>query len=231
MSQFLDTSDFPDEESTKGFDYPIPGQYHAVVNNVDEAPTGFDGMKVEFIMLAGTGEHQINKRFEEAFFWPRSDAKDGGKFARKRLARLALATGLITPAQLGTQVEIDWEAMKYRQLKLSVTHYERTKDGKTYKGAQVEGLEMYGPLDPTMAHVPCDPEAIAMARDAGQCNVQLPVSQQKPSANGAANPVKPAATKPTTGTGGAAPKTPPAQQQKPASPPAPAAGSDPYAGL
>lgn len=222
--QTLDMTDYKTPEDLKGNDYPGDGQFHVVVNRVDDSHEKIDGLKVEFYVLAGTVEHCTGKRWEEAFFWPNQDAKDGGKFARKRLAALAFATGLVTPADLGKQVEINWPDMLYRQLKLAVRSYSRTKDGKTYRGAEIDGMGIWGPLDEEAAHIPIDPNALQMAKDAGQANCQAasPTPAARP------NPVaKPSATKP------AATPSKPAPAAAPASP-APsnkAPAADPYGDL
>jgi hypothetical protein len=218
MPYAMDLTEYKTTDDLAAADYPLPGGYHLVVNKFEDGPNGLDAMKVEFIVLAGTAEHQINKRFEETLFYPSPDSRDGGKFARKKLARLALATGLITVGQLGQQVSINWEDIIYRQLKANVRPYERKKDGKTYKGAEIDGLDIFGPLDEEVAHIPVDAAALQMARDAGQVNCLPPNptggERPNPAAKPAATPAKPVPTAAPAKAAGA-----------------PAAGADPYANL
>lgn len=172
MNDVVDLSDFETEDDLAGYEYPADGQYHLVVSAVDDTRDKVDAVKVTFYVLAGTTAGQAGKDFEEAFWDPSPDNKDGGKFARKRRAKVLLASGVITPQNLGQALEVDWKALLNKQIKAAVATYERKgKDGKTYRGAQLEALDMWGPLDPAAQHIPQDEEALIMAQQAGQANV------------------------------------------------------------
>ena len=196
MAESIDLTDFESESDLSGYDYPAEGQYHLVVHEVDDSRDKANAVYVGFTVLGGTTPRQVNKQFTERFADPDPSQKDGGKFCRKRQAKLLLATGVLTPAALGkANVSYDWQDMMFKQCKAAVTNYERKGTGdkadKVYRGAQIDGLDMWGPLDPVAEHIPHDQEAIAMARDAGQANVVSVMGAAKPeSPAAAANDVK-----------------------------------------
>ncbi len=250
MADVLDLEEFGDERSLEGNDFPDPGQFHLVITEVDDSRSKGNFIKPVFTVLNGTVDGQANKRFDEAFWDPDPGHVDGGKFAKKKLARLAMATGLITPGSLGSRVEIDWQDLKFRQLKAAVRPYTRDSKGKTYKGVEIDGLEIWGPHDPAAEHIPVDEDAIQMARELGQTNLKAVATKEekKPVDPKEAMRQKAAAAKGATGggttggtTGGGATTTPaksaegsaakPASTSTSAANPAAAAKKDPYANL
>src|SRR5574343_354963 len=167
MSMEMDFSDYGSEEEMDSGGYPKSGQYHAAVLDVDDDPEGIEAIKVEFEVLAGTVPHQDGKQFTETFWRPNANHKDGGKFAAKKIYRFLKAVGLADEKALGRKVSIDWQAAKGMQLVVAVEEYERKgadKKGnqRTYKGAQIEGLNIYPVDDPEVAAVPKDETALAM---------------------------------------------------------------------
>lgn len=167
MTSEMDFTEFGSEEDLRGFDYPAPGTYHLAVTGVDETPKNVDGLKFTLEVLNGTVEGQASKSFAETFFFPSPESKDGGKFAKKRLAKFALAVGIINPTALGSRVQIDWQEASGRQLVAKVENYMRKgNDGREYKGAQISGLDMWRIDAPEVEAVPKDQEALAMAAPA-----------------------------------------------------------------
>lgn len=254
MSDVLDLEDFGDEQSLAGHDYPEPGQYHFVITEVDDSRTQMNAIKVTFTALSGTVEGQANKRFDENFWDPDPGSKDGGKFAKKKLARLAMAGGLILPNALGKRVEIDWQDLKFRQVKAAIVPYERKgkNNDRVYKGVELDGLGIWGPHDPAAEHIPVDEDAIQMARDLGQPNLRAASAaeeQKTPADPKEAMRQKAAAAKGANGAGGAsgggtgptttptkpaegtAPKSSASSSAASAANPAAAAKKDPYANL
>lgn len=164
MTNELDFSEFGSEEDLRGFDYPAAGTYHLAITGVDDAPVGVDAIKVTFEILAGTVDNQAGKSFTETFWMPSESSKDGGKFAKKRLARFGIASGVIDPAALGRRVQIDWQDACGRQIVAKLNNYARDgKDGKHYKGAEINGLDIWSVAAPEVDAIPKDTEALAMA--------------------------------------------------------------------
>ena len=203
-AEVCDFSDFPSEDVLKGYGYPSPGQYHLVVQNVDDTRDRVGGIQVTFQVLTGNVANQQGKTFRDTFFDPDPSHKDGGKFARKRMAAFLLVAGVIAREQLGTRVQIDWQQAVGRQLVAKVTEYKREGgNGKTYTGAQIDGLRMHQVTDPAVAEVPMDDEALQLmgvvrggaAQPAPQAApqsapqpVQHPVAQPTPAPQPVAQP-------------------------------------------
>lgn len=160
----LDASDITSPDDLKGYDYPAAGIYHCVVNKVDAGKEKVGGIKFEGQILAGTVANQQGKTWWETMWDPSPDHKDGGKFMRKRKVAFALAVGLITPAQLGKPVSINWDLAVGRQFVAKLDNYERIseKDKKTYKGAEVEGLNFWPVNHADVAAVPKDQVALGL---------------------------------------------------------------------
>lgn len=175
-AETYDFSDFGSPEDLQGYDTPAEGQYHVVVNDVDQSREKVNAVKVECSILAGTVPKQEGKTWWETFWDPNPDNKDGGKFARKRIASFALATGLMTPRQLGQAVAIDWEQAKGRQFVCKVGIRESSKDGRTYRNAEIERTEMHAVNDPKVSEVPKNGTALAMLGN----TVSTPAEQVQP---------------------------------------------------
>ena len=163
MSDSLDMTGIGSADELKGYDYPKAGQYHCSIASFDDSREKVDALRFEIGILAGTVEGQDGKTWKETFWDPNPSHRDGGKFAVKRLASFALATGLITKEQLGSNVEIDWSQIVGRQLVCTIVEYTRDGDeGKVYKGAEVGGLKFFSIDDPEVAMVPKDAKAAAL---------------------------------------------------------------------
>lgn len=169
MPDEVDFSDFGSEEDLEGYDHPVDGIYHVVVNGADDSREKVTGVRVDLQVLAGTAKGQVGKKAQETFWDPSPEHKDNGRFATKRIAKFAIAAGLITPEQLGKPgVAINWEQAVGRQLVVKLVGYERKdkETGKTYRGANIDGLEMYTVRHPSVAQVPKDAEALALVPEA-----------------------------------------------------------------
>lgn len=165
--------DMPDNvEPGRGF--VEKGQYHLIISKVDTAPTKtngaiIEGFKVTFQVLNGTLQQngictQTGKSFDELFNYPSPAHRDGGDFAKRLLARLAIATGLVSINDKGKRVSVDWSHLATRQLVAFVDVEEQQgTDGKTYKNSGIEGMHMYGVDDPAVAHVPKDEKSAKFA--------------------------------------------------------------------
>lgn len=155
----VDFGDIDQNESLEGFDHIVEGQYHYAIDEVDASRTKVAGLRVKLRILDGNVSGQVNKAFTETFWDPRDTDKDGGKYANKRRARLAIETGLMTKESLGQKVQINWELLKGRQLCGPVKD-RKTDDGKVY--SELDGLNFGSPLDPKWAHIPKQAEAMSL---------------------------------------------------------------------
>lgn len=171
MSESINLSDFKSESDLSGYDYPEKGQYHLAVTEVDASRSKDKAIFVSFVVVAGNPAGQENKVFRERFGDPAASHKDGGKFAVKRQAKLLLATGILKPDDLGKEVNINWADLFERQLKASVVTYERKDGDKTFRGAQIDGLSMWGPCDTDAEHIPSNEDCLNVARRMRQSNV------------------------------------------------------------
>lgn len=205
----LDMTDVHGDDDLKaGNQGPVDGVYHLYVDGVDESREKVDALKLKFVVLKGTVAGQEGRSFTETFFDPKPGQKDGGTFCRKRLIRLAKALGLITPANYGQKVAINWQDATYRQCVAGVETYERESNGKKYTGSQVAnaGMDLWGPRDDEAAGCPLDEDALKAAAE-----VQLNAAPRALAANPATNATAPAAAPP-----------PPAPPRRTPAPPAPA---------
>lgn len=158
----FDLSEFESEEDLAGFSHPDSGQYMLYIGGIDNTREKADALKVDFEVLSGTTEKQEGKKFTETFWWPSKDHKDGGEFARKKLARLGLAAKIIPKEALGQRPRVNWDDLVGRSIIGKVSTYKDrpSKKDKTklYSGAEINGLEIYAVDDPDMNHVPKDPD-------------------------------------------------------------------------
>lgn len=194
----LDLTDYNDPKDLDAFDFVKGGQYHAVITEMNLNPVvrvgdnkgnPIDGIEVSYQILNGTTPGQRGKSLTEVLYAPSDTQKDGGKFCKKRLAKFGLATGLISPAQLGQRISINWEAAVGRQIVIHVAEREYTKrDGTKGVGSQLDGLHMYAVTDPVAQAVPKDAEALAILGITPAAAVNAPMPAAKPAAPPAAPP-------------------------------------------
>jgi|AGTN01.2.fsa_nt_gi hypothetical protein len=143
------------KKDLEGFELPPKGTYHLIVTNVDDSCDKVDGLKLTMQCLSGTNAEGFDKVFTDTLFFPKADAKDGGKFATKRLARLLLASGAITEAQLGSDLDVDWQWLAGRQFiaKVSNRTYQ-DKNGNDRTSAELDGMGIWHLEDPEVAAIP-----------------------------------------------------------------------------
>lgn len=157
----LDLTGYDNEQALREGEYnpPDPGIYHLAISAVDTQPASksgeaLDGLQVSFQVLTGTVEGQEGKEFRQLFFYPSPSAKDGGKFAAKRLAMLGLATEVISRDQLGKSVDPNWDDMAARHFVAAV------KEGSDPKYREIDGLKMWHVNHPDAAKYPKDAEVM-----------------------------------------------------------------------
>lgn len=177
------------------------GQYHCLVNVVDEQPTKksgelMDGIRFTLSVLAGTDASQVKRTFDPLLFNPSESHRDGGEFANKVQWRMADACNLIPPNG-AAEVEIDWQKAKSAQVVVYVS-FGKAKDGKEPM-LGIDGAHIYHVDDPEVAHVPKSEPHLKL----------LPAGARRkaPSAAATAKSAAPAANKPAA-TGKPAPVPP-----------------------
>lgn len=143
-----------------------PGTYHFAVLRVDEQPTNkdgrpIDGFRVHCCALDGTSPGQQKKEIELMFFAPKMSDKNNGEFAKRKIARFAIATGIMPEATPGQRVTIDLQQAAGRQFAAEVEHG-TTQDGEKTKFLQLAWANVWHVDDPAVAKVPKDKAALAL---------------------------------------------------------------------
>lgn len=232
--------EMPDDVSDGNF-LELGGQYHFLVTAIDEEPTHgdklFNGIDFQCEARAGTVQGQAGKTCRLSINNPNLSHKDGGKFAGRVKARMALALGLINPNAKGT-VSIEWQNGVGRSFVACVEHG-KDRDGSASKFLNVEGAKIYHVTDPAMAHVALDPMAlkaggydvakVEAARKTGAAAGGTPPANQ-PAANGNGSKPAPLPAAPAPGQHPAKGATFPDRDQSAAAGGVPAAATAPAAG-
>lgn len=170
MSQTWDTSGFESPEDLDGYQFPKEGQYHLAIQDADhesDKAHAANGLRIAFEVLNGNIPGQEGLSFQQTFKWPSAEHKDGGEFVRKLITKLLLATGYMHPSQLGKKQEVEWTDLVGRQIVAQVKHYKRTAEfgsnkGRTYEGAEIDGLKFWHVGHEGVASVPKDAEALGL---------------------------------------------------------------------
>lgn len=212
----LDLGGFTDEgDLSGGRDFIRAGTYHISFTTVNLHPTNrkneyVNAKRFGFQVLAGTDPSQVGKQGEEDFTNPAASHKDGGKFCLQQLTRLAWKTGLVSLADLGKRVSINWADIVGRQCVVVIVEEEFTRnDGTKGKSSKFKPMGYFAVNDQEAAGIPMHLQALELAGYAA------------PAANGNGAPAAPAAPAATTAAA-------PAASAPVAPAPAPA---DPLAGL
>lgn len=187
----METSSFIDKE----------GQYHLLVNLVDEQPlskdnAALDGIGLEASCIGGNEPSQVKRTFRQTLFNPSENHRDGGEFATRVHLRLADACGLLGNADADEEVEIDWSKAKGAQIVV----YLKTEIGKDKKERlQIDGAHIYHVDDPEVAHVPKNEQMLKLLPAAMRRKQSAPPADKKstPPKSGNAGKVS---TPPTTTT-------------------------------
>lgn len=139
-----------------------PGTYHVVVTHADEEPTNgkgdmMDGFRITCQALEGTVKDEDGKFTEldktiDLIFWnPKLTDKNEGLFARQKQGKFFIATGLLTEAQLGTEVEINLQNAVGRQIVLTLEEQDGSGDRKFL---QLHFADIWHIDDPAVASYP-----------------------------------------------------------------------------
>jgi hypothetical protein len=151
-----------------------PGTYHLIVTNIreGEGPNGkpCDGFTVEADVLAGTGKDCHGKSVKETLFMPNmKGTEDAQEMSLRKISAFCIATGVMTPDQLGKHVDLDVTKAVGKQL---VAQFEQqmAKDDKgkytvPTKYIQIAYANIYHVDDPDVKDIPKEKEALKM-RDA-----------------------------------------------------------------
>lgn len=184
------------------------GQYHCLVNVVDEQPTKkdgslLDGNRFTLSILAGTEQSQVKRTFDPLLFNPNESHRDGGEFANKVQWRMADACNLIPPNG-AAEVEIDWQKAKSAQIVVFVS-LGKPKDGKDGM-LGIDGAHIYHVDDPEVAHVPKSEPHLKL----------IPAGYRRKAPAAAAPPKQTAAATKPAATNKPSPVTPPTTTATPA---------------
>jgi hypothetical protein len=146
----FDTSKFREEEEITRGCGPIPdGLYHAVVNAVEQDPSGQNpAIKLTFMLLAGTVPNQTYRRLSERLF-----LTEKGKH---RVLLFANRLGLLGKPELGQpNVRKNWGETIGKQVIIEVANREyEYKDGSKHKVSNLAFFGIWKLDDPNVAQVP-----------------------------------------------------------------------------
>jgi hypothetical protein len=164
MSYEVDLPDSFDQESNF---LSEPGTYHLAVLVVDEQPVSnagqpLNGFRASCSVLDGTIQGQQRREIDLMFFAPKATDKNGGEMAKKKIARFAMATGIISNPQPGQRVTLDLQAAAGRQF---VAELERQKDkttGEPTRFLQLAWANIWHVDDPEVRDVPKSAQALAL---------------------------------------------------------------------
>lgn len=137
-------------EDDVGGNRPEPGRYHSVITGADESFEKVDKIVVDFRVLAGNKDGQVDRTITE--YYAVSDK------AMPRLKRLALCIGLLMPGE--PEKEVDFEQAVGRQLVIEVEENEYEKDGEKKKSRRVSWMGMWSLGNKEVADIPKDAEAL-----------------------------------------------------------------------
>lgn len=147
------------------FDYPLPGRYHVVIDDVDESFEKHDSVLVDFRVLAGNKQDQEGKNFRE-YFSTKTKALD-------RLSRFAICVGLLKPGQ---EADVSFVDAIGKQLIVEVEENEYEKDGEKKKNIRISYAGMWSLGNPKVANVPRDAAAL---KASGQFATEPPKKQDR----------------------------------------------------
>lgn len=186
--------DAPEDVGGSGKFLNEPGTYHLVVMKVHEGQMAngkpISGFCVSMSVLAGTVEGQNEKELDLTFFNGKLDSKDKGEFARKKQAAFLIATGLMTPTQLGQRgLHIDLAKAEGRQVVATLEHDNR--EGAEKKFLQLAFANIYHPDDPRAKEFPKNAEALNLVPADQRKNAEFFAPLFKKPANSATAPVRP----------------------------------------
>jgi len=148
------------EKDLEGFQIVAPGRYHAIVQAVDDSfQTSASSLIVDFQILAGTNACEKGKTHREYIAVSES--------AVKRPVKFALAVDLITPAQLGQDLDVDFVAAFGRQLVIDIEahSYEKEKDDgskQTIETSRIAFLGFHRLGSADAEGVPLDPAGLQL---------------------------------------------------------------------
>lgn len=142
------------------------GDYHMVIEDISEPAVKPDGSLIQNSLFGVTAKvfatnaaGQEDKEWRGVWFNPNLQAKDGGKFDRKKVDRFLLAVGLINPSDKGIEAEIDLGDAIGRQFLIRLEE-NQTKEGKTV--LQMKFADIYHVDDPEAADIPKSQEGLSM---------------------------------------------------------------------
>lgn len=142
-----------------------PGTYHFILTEVKDSPTKKNGelikgaaLQAQMQVLAGTTPGQEQKQFTLILFEPDMSAKDEGHWNRQKITAFLLATDLISPSELGKDVDVDLQKAESRQV--IATLEVNTYNGKT--NLQLAYSNIWHVDHPDAAKFPKDEKSLSL---------------------------------------------------------------------
>lgn len=159
--------DMPDSFEQDNTFLTEAGTYHFGILAVDEQPVSkagqpLNGFRVSCSVLDGTVQGQAKREIDLLFFAPKPTDKNGGEFAKRKIARFALATGILSDPKPGQRVTLDLQEAAGRQFIAEVEHQKDQASGQPTKFLQLAWANIWHVDDPEVRDVPKSAQALAL---------------------------------------------------------------------
>lgn len=157
----LATNGMTEKDLEGGGNKPVPGMYHAYIEEVFENEEGgFASLK--FQVLAGTVGDEVGKTITERFYFSGGDESKTATCIR-RLARLAIALGLASRNQIGGDLDVDFGLAEGRHCVIKVVERDYVnKDGEKKKTTNVDFFGFWSTNDSDVQQVPKNAEFLSL---------------------------------------------------------------------
>lgn len=170
------------ESELQGIKKGPAGWYLAFLDAADESKvTQNNKFDVDFQLVAGTNQAGVGLIHQERF-------DVGSDFGQKRATKLALALGILSPQQLGQDVDVSFEAAVGRCCLIQIKDHTYDKkvtdeqtgavETKTVETTQINGLEMHSVNSKEAAKFPFVAQKLASLQMGGPTQAQQQMPQQ-----------------------------------------------------
>jgi hypothetical protein len=145
LSMEMDLSEVSPDDREGGSTVPT-GQYHARLESIQRVSDMNSHLKLRFKLLAGTTAAGVGQTFQEKLFLTEK--------ARPRLRGIATRMGLLTTANCGERVTINWGDVIGKEFVIEIVDHEfEGKNGKV-KTTQLNFVGVYQLNDERVKDVP-----------------------------------------------------------------------------
>lgn len=170
-SGFEDDYQTGDDFSVGGTWLEQPGNYHMIVSDLKVPAESFSGKLIQgsafgatLSVLDGTTDSEKGKTINCVWFRPRGDMRDGGKFARKKIDRFLIATGLIGQEDKNKGVKLS-ELLPLAVGRQICCKIDSKEDSSGKERLDIAFADIFHPYDPKVESWPKNRAVLAMMSD------------------------------------------------------------------